>query len=309
MTLQQLQYVIALDTHKQFVKAAESCFVTQPTLTLQLKKLEEEISTVLFDRSSQPLEPTPMGKRFIAQAKKVLWEADELKQLVNNDKEEINGTYKVGIIPTLAPNLLALFISDFIEYHPKTKLVIEELQSELIIDMLNNKQLDIGILSAPLHESNIREIPLFDEPFLVFTDEQHEILAHKTVNEKQLPADGLWVLKEGHCFRDQTLNICAFEPSEQHKNVVMEGASIDTLKKLIRQVKGYTLIPELSYDDKNDARNVVAFQDPKPVRSICIAVHKHFTKERLINELKTSILSNIPDSFEKNTKTRMVKWR
>lgn len=309
MTLQQLQYVVALDTHKHFVKAAESCYVTQPTLTLQLKKLEEEISTVLFDRSSQPLEATPMGKLFVAQAKKVLWEADELKQLVNDDKEEIDGSYKVGIIPTLAPNLLTLFISDFIKQHPQTRLVIEELQSERIIELIKTKQLDVGILSAPLHESDIREIPLFNEPFLVYMDEDNEMLANESINEEQLQSEGLWLLKEGHCFRDQTLNICSFEPSKHHNNVVMEGASIDTLKKLIREVRGYTLIPELSYEEVNDAGNVLMFNDPKPVRSICIAVHKHFTRERLINELKKSILSKLPDSFEKNTKTRMVKWR
>ncbi len=309
MTLQQLQYVVALHTHKHFVKAAESCFVTQPTLTLQLKKLEEEISAVLFDRSRQPLEATPVGELFVSKAKRILWEVDELKKSVNDDKDQMDGSFKVGIIPTLAPNLLALFISDFIGSHPKTKLIIEELQSERIIELINNKELDLGILSAPLNEPKIREIPLFNEPFLVFSDKDNEMLLNKTITQQQLRSDGLWILKKGHCFRNQTLNICDFDLSEQHKNVTMEGASIDTLKKLIREVNGYTLIPELSYDKRIDSENVIPFEDPKPVRSICLAVHKHFTKERLINELQKSILAHVPDSFEKNTKIRKVKWR
>ncbi|MFY0674833.1 MAG: LysR family transcriptional regulator [Bacteroidia bacterium] len=309
MTLQQLHYVLALDTHKQFVKAADSCHVTQPTLTLQLKKLEDEISAILFDRSATPLKATPIGEQFIAQAKRILWDVDELKNLVNNDKEMIDGSFKIGIIPTLAPNLLALFLSDFISANPKTNLIIEELQSEAIIEMLKNRQLDVGILSAPLNEHKLREEHLFDEPFLVFTDEQNDLLSYKSINAKNLKSDGLWVLKDGHCFRNQTLNICNFKPSQQHKNVTMEGASIDTLKKLIRQIKGYTLIPELSYDEKNDVENVLGFDHPKPVRSICMGVHKHFTREKLISELKRSIIANIPNSFAKNTRVRRVKWR
>ena len=309
MTLQQLKYILALDKHRHFVKAAESCHVAQPTLTLQVKKLEEEVGMVLFDRSSQPLKPTPFGASFIQKASRVMGEMEELKTLVKEDRNQMEGEFRVGIIPTLAPSLLPLFISDFIAAHPNTRLVVEELQSHRIMEQLENKQLDMGIMATPLHESNLREIPLFYEPFLIFTDAKNPLLKEYTVNSKQLKPEGLWILKQGHCFRNQTLNICEFDVSEQHRNLVMEGGTIETLKQMVRQVSGYTLIPELSYNSKNDQRNVRYFDEPQPVREVSIVVHKHFTKEKLITEMRKSILANTPEHFKKNTRFHKVEWR
>lgn len=263
----------------------------------------------MFDRSTQPIEPTPIGELFILKARQILQEISELKEIVNDDKNQMAGEYKVGVIPTLAPNLLPLFISDFIEQHPETKLVIEELQSEHIINLLDNKQLDLGILATPLDEPALREIPLFYEPFLVYSDENNELLDRKTISKDQLKPDGLWVLRQGHCFRNQTLMICEFDVSEHHRNLVMEGGSIETLKRMINEVSGYTLIPELSYDEKSDSNNVLHFDDPQPVREVSIVVHKHFTKERLITELRRSILRHTPEAFRKNTRFKTVAWR
>lgn len=309
MTLQQLKYILALDKHRHFVKAAESCHVAQPTLTLQVKKLEEEVGMVLFDRSIQPLKPTPFGESFIQKASRVLGEMEELKTLVKQDRNQMEGEFRVGVIPTLAPSLLPLFISDFIESHPKTRLIIEELQSHRIMEQLENKQLDMGLMATPLHESNLREIPLFYEPFLIFTDQKNPLLKEYTVNSSQLKPEGLWILKQGHCFRNQTLNICEFDVSEQHRNLVMEGGTIETLKEMVRKVSGYTLIPELSYNSKNDQRNVRYFDEPQPVREVSIVVHKHFTKEKLITEMRKSILAKTPEHFKKNTRFQKVEWR
>lgn len=263
---------------------------------------------VLFDRSSQPLETTPMGELFVVKAKRILKEIHELKDIVNDDRNQMDGAFRVGIIPTLAPYLLPLFIADFIQRHPQTKLIVEELQSERIIDLLKSKQLDLGLLATPLHESDIREIPLFYEPFLVYTDEDNDLLNRESISKEQLKPEGLWILRQGHCFRNQTLNICNFDVSEHHKNLEMEGGSIETLKKMIDQVSGYTLIPQLSYQAV-DGNNVLHFDDPQPVREIGIVTHKHFTKERLITELRKSILKHTPESFQKNTKFQTVKWR
>ena len=309
MTIQQLQYVVSLDKHKHFVRAAESCHVTQPTLTLQLKKLENEINTTLFDRSTQPLQPTPIGEVFISKARVILEELEELKQIVNDDKDQMAGEFRVGMIPTLAPNLLPLFISDFIDHHAQTKLSIEEIQSEHIISLLKDRQLDIGILATPLNEPDLREIPLFYEPFLVYTDIDNDLTERESIKKEQLKPEGLWILRQGHCFRNQTLNICEFDSSERHSNLKMEGGSIETLKRIIGRVSGYTLIPELSFDPIKDNGHTVHFEHPKPVREISIVVHKHFTKEKLLIELRKSILKHIPDSFYKNTKYRTVKWR
>ena len=309
MTLQQLQYVVALDTHRHFVKAAESCHVAQPTLTLQVKKLEEQMSTILFDRSKQPLEPTPLGEIFIIKARQILREIDELKEIVSSEKDQMNGEFKLGIIPTLAPSLLPLFIGDFLGKHQDTQLVVEELQSEEIIEKLEQKQLDLGILVTPLNEPDIREVPLFYEPFLIYADENQQLLKKDKVDVSDLRPEGLWLLRQGHCFRNQTLNICRFDVSENPRNLVMEAGSIETLKKMILKVSGYTLIPELSFNKNNDMSNIIRFNDPQPVREVSIVVHKHFTKERLISELRRSIIAHTPQSFKKNTRFITVKWR
>lgn len=310
MTLQQLQYVVALDTHRHFVRASESCHVAQPTLTLQVKKLEEQLSVILFDRSSKPLKPTPMGVVFIGKARQILRAVDELKAVIEDDRDQIAGEFRLGIIPTLAPNLLPLFIADFIQKHPGTKLIIEELQSEKLIELLKLNQLDLGILATPLDEPNIREIPLFYEPFLVYADPNHRaFIAKDQIAVHQLKPEGLWILRKGHCFRNQTLKICQFDVSENHKNLSMEGGSIETLKKMVQKVSGYTLIPELSFDKKEDKAHVLYFKDPQPVREVSIVVNKHFTKDRLIKALRASIIKQIPDHFKKNTRFSTIKWR
>lgn len=309
MTLQQLQYIIALDTHRHFVKAAESCHVAQPTLTLQVKKLEDQISARIFDRTKQPLEPTDLGKLFIIKARSILNEYDELKALVNKEKNTVKGEFKLGIIPTLTPNLLPLFIDDFLKKNPETKLVIEELQSEAIIKKINEKQLDLGILATPLNETWIREIPLFYEPFLIYADVNDPILKKNKVDFSDLKPDRLWLLSEGHCFRNQTLDICQFNEIVSSRNINMQGGSIETLKKMVKKISGYTLIPELAFDKNNDTPNIIRFNTPEPVREIGLITHKNFTREKLISELRQSIINNTPSSFRKNKRFITIKWR
>ncbi len=309
MTIQQLRYVIALDTHRQFVKAAESCFVTQPTLTLQVKKLEAEISTILFDRGSQPICPTPLGEVFIRKARNILKGVEELEQLVAEDRNQMEGEFRLGIIPTLAPNLLPLFIRDFLGRNPHTKLRIEELQSEDIINQLRNKELDLGLLATPLNESEIREIPLFYEPFLIYADTNHDLLSKESVSAEQLDSRDIWLLQKGHCFRNQMLNICGVSSSDQDRGLLMEGGSIETLKNIVQQVSGYTLIPQLAFHKAVDAPYVVSFRDPQPVREISLVVHQHFTKDRLLRELQSSVLRHIPPAFRQIPEIAPVTWR
>lgn len=309
MTLQQLQYIVALDTHRHFVKAAESCYVAQPTLTLQVKKLEDQISAKIFDRTKQPLEPTALGELFIIKARAILNEYEELKALVNEEKDQMEGEFKIGIIPTLTPNLLPLFIDDFLKKHPKTKLIIEELQSEDIIKKINEKQLDLGILATPLSETWIREIPLFYEPFLVYADVNDPILKKNKVDFNDLKPDKLWLLSQGHCFRNQTLKICQFNEIVSSRNISMESGSIETLKKMVQKISGYTLIPELAFDKNTDTPNIIRFNAPEPVREISLITHKNFIREKLITELRKSIIENTPNSFKKNERFITVKWR
>ena len=306
MTLQQLQYVIALDTHRHFVRAAESCHVAQPTLTLQLKKLEHQLSTVLFDRSSKPLRPTPMGEIFIEKARQILRDVDQLKALVNEERTQIEGTFRLGIIPTIAPYLLPRFLGGFQDQYPDTRLSIQEIRSEEIIRQLEINQLDIGIMATPLQEQHIREIPLYYEPFLLYAHSENPILTRKKITPRALRPEELWLLNQGHCFRDHALNFCGVQ---ENRLPTLEAGSIQTLKSLVRQLSGYTLIPELSYDKARDAKNCVKFHDPQPVREISLVVHKNFTKELLLTELRRTILDQIPENFRKNERFMTVKWR
>lgn len=310
MTIQQLNYIVALDTHRHFVKAAESCFVAQPTLTLQVKKLEEQINLVIFDRSKQPLEPTPMGEIFVNKARQILRDIEQLKQIVNDEKNMTSGKFRIGVIPSLAPYLLPLFLSDFSSENPNTQLEIKEWQSESIIKGLENNTLDIGILATPLFEPNIREVPVFYEPFMLYAHPGHPLLSQEHINAQSLDEKDLWILEQGHCFRNQILNICEMDNlKNEDRKISFEGGSIETLKNMIQKTFGYTLIPELSYHKSSDNNQVKRFENPEPAREISIVVHKSFTKELLITNLRKAILKNLPKHFKTNTKFVTVQWR
>ncbi|MEH0152926.1 LysR substrate-binding domain-containing protein [Limibacter armeniacum] len=307
MTLQQLQYVVALDNHRHYVKAAESCHVAQPTLTLQVKKLEEQVGLLLFDRSKQPLTPTPMGKKFILKARQILRDVEQLKTMVSDDRNEISGTFRLGIIPTLSQYLLPLFLKEFTALYPDTRLEIKEMQSEEMINTLTNGTLDLGLMATPSGDEQIREIPIFYEPFMVYAHKDHEIMQCGQVTPDDLKREGLWLLNEGHCFRNQVLEIC--ELRSYHQNISFESGSIETLKRLIPHTNGYTLIPELSYLQVLDHEFVREFQEPKPAREISLVVHKSFTKELLLANLRKTIQHNIPEHFQKANRFITVKWR
>ncbi len=310
MTIQQLQYVIALDNHRHFVRAAESCFVAQPTLTLQVKKLEEEIGLQIFDRSSHPLKPTLIGVQFIDRARQILRDVDQLKAFVNDDRNKVDGKFKIGVIPTVAPYLLPLFLHQFSLDHPETKLEIMEFQSEEIIARLHNGQLDIGILATPLNESLLREVPVFYEPFLIYGHPDHAILNAEEISAETITGEDLWILNQGHCFRNQILNLCekARQLNSDHQ-IEFESGSIETLKNMVQNFSGYTLIPELSYKPSLDKAFVRRFVNPEPAREISLVTHQNFTKELLLAHLRKSIIEKIPKHFRKNSRFLTVNWR
>lgn len=308
MTLQQLEYIVALDTHRHFVTAAAHCFVTQPTLTLQIKKLETEMGTIIFDRSKQPIVPTAAGEAIINKARQILREANQLKSMVNNEKDSLAGTFRIGVIPTIAPYLVPRFLNNFVENNPNTNLIIREVESNQIIHELNNDTLDIGIMATPLEENNLRELPLYHEPFLLYTSNLHPYYNKKKVNANEISEKGLWLLTEGHCLRHQVLNICNERNAKSH-NFTYESGSIETLKNLVKHNMGYTLVPELSVmDDLNDQR-VKRFESPEPVREVGLVVHNSFNKDAILEKLSESIKKDLPPHFEKAKKINRIKWR
>ena len=309
MTLQQLEYIVALDTHRHFVTAAEKCFVTQPTLTLQIKKLENEMGTQIFDRSKHPIVPTKTGVQIIERAREIVREVHALKDFVNAEKDDLSGVYRIGVIPTVAPYLMPKFLKEFTDDHPNFELVVREMESEEIIKAINSDQLDIGIMATPLGDSRLREISLYNEPFLIYAAEQHPLFVQSEVKPKQLPAKGLWLLNQGHCFRNQVLNICNQKQSVKNNNLSYESGSIETLKNLVKNHMGYTLVPEMSVMDNLKDEKLKRFVAPEPTREISLVVHQTFTKEAAIEQLKNAILNKIPKRFVTTGSYRKINWR
>lgn len=309
MTLQQLRYIVALDNYRHFATAAEKCFVAQPTLTLQVKKLEEELGTVIFDRKRHPLMPTSLGEKILLKARQILREADGLEAIVSSDKMQMDGRFNIGVIPTVAPYLIPYFLKDFTENNPDTHLVIHEMQTTAIINGLNKNTLDVGILVTPLEEKNIREIPLYQEPFLVYSARENPLHEKKLLRNSDIKSDGLLILNEGHCFRSQVLNICG-EDMKEHKGFSYQSGTIETLKNLVKSHLGFTLVPELSIlDKKEDEPYLIRFEEPQPTREVSLVVHHSFSKEALLDALRESIQNNLPNVVKKKKYFVRVKWR
>lgn len=308
MNLQQLEYLIALDTHRQFVGAAASCHVTQPALSMQLQKLEEELGVLLFDRQKKRLEPTAVGAKVIQQARQVLREVQLLREVVQVEKGELVGEIRLGIIPTLAPYLVPLFLVTLAERHPQLRVRVEELQSEELVRRLKAHQLDVGLLSTPLDDAQLREVPLLEEPFLAYVSAAHPLYARPTLRPADLSGAGLWLLQPGHCFRNQVLTICA--PPDLVRPYTYESGSIETLKELVRRNHGYTLVPELSVLGEADNNPMVKrFEAPEPVREVSLVVYHGFVRTQLLATLRELILAQVPERLHAGRATQKIKWR
>ncbi|SHI30935.1 LysR family transcriptional regulator, hydrogen peroxide-inducible genes activator [Mesonia phycicola] len=307
MTLQQLQYVIALDTYRHFVTAAEKCFVTQPTITIQVKKLEEEIGFLIFDKSKFPLKPTDLGKVFILKAKTILDEVSELKNMVNVELDNLEGEFKIAVIPTISSYLIPLISGSFSEKYPKTILKIQELESDQIILALQKKEIDIGILVTPLNEAFIREIKLYNEPFVFYGQSDYFDDEKKSIDIDELEKlENVWLLEKGHCFRNQVLNICGKQ--ENSNTIQFQSGSIEALKKMVDNYGGYTLVPEMAIN-ANDTGRIIHFSEPKPIREVSLVTHQTFSKEVLLNALRLEIIEKTPSEFVKNERFIKVNWR
>ncbi|MDX1684446.1 MAG: LysR substrate-binding domain-containing protein [Saprospiraceae bacterium] len=309
MTLQQLEYIVALDDHRHYVNAAEHCFVSQPNLTMQVKKLEDEIGIRIFDRTKKPLQPTDIGKEVISRARRILRDTSQIKEYINHEKETMEGEFTVGIIPTIAPYLLPRFLPSFLKEHPKVHLNIQELQTGQIITQLQNGTIDIGLLATPLNEVNIREVPLYYEPFLLFLPENHRFQDKKLLLAEDLDPNEVLVLDEGHCFREQTLSICQQAKHSSSIGFDYQSGSIEALKNLVKYGVGYTLVPELSVLNELKSKHVRRFSSPEPVREVSLAVHSNYIKKALIDSLKSHILKVIPDRFLEKHSVVEFEWR
>ncbi|SMD42558.1 LysR family transcriptional regulator, hydrogen peroxide-inducible genes activator [Aquiflexum balticum DSM 16537] len=310
MTIQQLEYIIAVDKHRHFGHAAESCFVTQPTLSAQVSKLEKELEVILFDRSKMPVIPTEIGVQVIEHAKRVVSESKGIYELLLQLKGDVSGVIKLGIIPTLAPYLLHRFIKGFLEKYPKVKLQVEETVTEEILRKLKNDELDLGVVVTPLDEPGIVEKPMFYEKFYAYLSKDHQLLKKDKLNVQDLESDDMWMLQQGHCFRDQVFNLCN-QTKFQRMNFHYESGSLEGLKNMVNQYKGITLLPELSTFSLNEEekQRLRKFTGEEPTREVSIVLTRNFLKKKLVELLYNEICAAVPQEMTSKSHGKIVRFK
>lgn len=310
ISIAQLQYIIAVDTHRHFATAAEHCFVTQPTLSMQIKKLEDDLDVKIFDRSKQPVVPTDLGERFIAQARVVLSEYQKLTQLTEDFSNTVAGELRIGIIPTLAGILLPRFLGDFSRAYPDVQVKAEERQTHELIQALRQDTLDVAIAVTPLADADMKYRPLFYEEIIVYAHEGHNFLQEREVQVQELASPDIWLMGEGHCFRSQVLNLCAYRQDLPYKNFQYTSGSLDTLKRLVDSEGGFTLLPELysdylSAEEQDRLRRV---HGVRPVREVSLIYSRNFVKERLLSVLEKHIKEAVPPTMAMAGQGQVVEW-
>ncbi len=301
MTLTQLNYIVAVDKYRHFATAAQKIYITQPTLSMQIQKLEDELGVLIFDRSKSPVIPTEIGVKIIDQAKVILSGAKHIEDIAAVDDGELKGSFKVGIIPTVAPYLVPLFLKAFVDAYPKIDLTFEEALTSKVLEGLHDDELDVGIIATST-SSSLFERELFLEPFLGYVSVGHKFAGQEKLTLEDLYEENLWLLNEGHCFRDQVIKLCKKENQKLNRgNVVFESGNLETLKRLVEQDFGVTLMPYLAMEDHDTrcANGVIKqFSDPIPTRKIRMVYSREFLKNNLIEALAGTILGTIPEILQ-----------
>ena len=287
MTITQLKYVLAVAEHQNFTKAAEKCFVTQPTLSMQIQKLEDQLAIQIFDRSKKPIELTEVGRKIVNQAKNIVNEADRITDIVDQQKGFIGGEFNIGIIPTVMPTLLPMFLKSFIKRYPKIKLKIEELNTDEIIQRINDGHLDAAIAATPLKNEQIKERVLFYEPFVGYIPSNHRLTSKKTIEVSDLDINDMLLLEDGHCFRDGVLNLCNAKKTKDLNEFQLESGSFEMLVKLTNEGMGMTLLPYLHTLDlkEKEQEKLHYFSEPSPAREVSLIYPKSELKIQIIDAL------------------------
>ena len=301
MTLTQLNYILAVDRCRNFAQAAKECFVTQPTLSMQIHKLEDYLQITIFDRNKTPVEPTPVGKKVLEYARKVMMGAQELEELSKSLRGEVGGEYILGVIPTLAPYLLPLFVQKFVSEYPKVELKIYEYQTDEIIRLLKEGKIDGAILATPVEIKEIKEEVLFLEPLQIFLSPSHPLLKKKVIDEKDLDLSQAWLLKEGHCLRSQVLHICQNRNSSNHK-LFFEAGSLETVINMVKSSSGFTVLPELAAANMSEKdQGLLRSLKNSPVREISFVTGPHSMKTSIEKAMRKLIESSLPKDLKKKS--------
>ncbi|MBL7707040.1 MAG: LysR family transcriptional regulator [Taibaiella sp.] len=298
MNIQQLQYVLAVEEHRHFQKAAEACFVTPAALSIMIKKLEEELGVVIFDRSRQPVLPTEAGLLVINNARAVLSGLQKLEEEVkwHLSGAGISGNLRIGIIPTLAPYLLHLFLPGLLHEYPELRIELRELTTEVIKDQLRKNHLDVGILALEVGMEEFKQCHLFNERLLVFVGAREQQLNKQYLLASDIDVTRLWLLEEEHCLRSQVMNLCSLKKSAiDHAQLTFDAGSIETLMNMVEATNGITVIPELATLNLTAKRKkqLRTFAGPEPVRAIGMITYRHYVKASLLEVLQASIKKSV----------------
>lgn len=295
MTLQQLEYILAVNQFRHFAKAAEYCRVTQPTLSAMIQKLEEELDTRIFDRSQQPVCPTPVGIHIIEQAQTILVQANRIKNIIEEEKHSLTGTFKLGILPTVAPYLLPRFFPQLMKKYPDLDIRVVEMKTNDIKKALQTGEIDAGIVASLAGMEELQQTPLFYEQFFAYVSREDALFNNEVIRTSDLNGEQLWLLDEGHCFRDQLVRFCQMK-SARASQLAYHLGSMETFMRMVESGKGVTFIPELAVLQLGDAQKelVRSFAIPCPTRQVVLLTNKNFIRHTLLEVLVKEIKLSVP---------------
>jgi LysR family transcriptional regulator, hydrogen peroxide-inducible genes activator len=311
-SITQLDYALAVEKHRHFGKASLACNVTQPTLSQQLQKLEDEIGIVLFDRTKKPILPTQEGRRFLEQARTVIREHQKLLHVSKQAQDgDVAGDFRLAVIPTVSSHLLPRFLKPFSKAFPRVHLYIEEMKTESILTELQNDRLDGAILATPIEGLDFKIHPLYYEPFFVYLSPAHPLLKKSHLLREDLDASQMWLLQDGHCFKDQVLSFCSFPGDFESTlaNIHFQSGSLDTLLRLVRSSRGYTLIPAmmaLSLDKREFAAHVRPFKAPIPTREVSFVYRRDHWKLEIIKAIEDAVTSTLPAGIHRRPERNQI---
>lgn len=295
MTIQQLEYILAVDQFRHFAKAAEHCRVTQPTLSAMIQKLEEELGVKLFDRAMQPVCPTTIGQKVIAQARIIIAQASQVKEIISEEKRSLSGKFRLAVLPTIAPYLLPRFFPQFIEKYPELDIQVTEMKTQDIRQALHTGDIDAALMATRMEDASLTETPLFYEQFFGYVSRKEPLFKHPMIRTSDITGERLWLLDEGHCFRDQLMRFCQMEAVKLNQMAYRLG-SMETFMHMVESGKGITFIPELAVLQLNQEQKemVRPFAIPRPTRQILLVTSKDFIRNSLLKVLQEEIKASVP---------------
>lgn len=298
MTLTELKYIVAVSRHKHFGHAAEACFVAQPTLSVAIKKLEDELGVIIFERGGTEISMTPLGAQIVAQAERALEQTAAIKEIAKQNKDPLSGPFRLGIIYTVGPYLLPQLVKTMIDQVPQMPLVLQENFTVRLIELLRQGELDAAIMALPFPEHGLMVQPLYDEPFVVALPKHHQWAKRANITSQELKSETMLLLGNGHCFRDQVLEVCPemsrFSTTGDGIARTFEGSSLETIRHMVASGIGITVLPQASVPDmqaKDGLLRYLPFAEPAPSRRIVIAWRKSFTRTAAIEAVRQAVLS------------------